>query len=126
MEILDLMWIGFDVLYSLVSRDGRDLLFESFNGGEEFEYHHEDEEKSREDDGIDVVLDADESRERISDMRESDDDRHTTPDDNANGKFEDCLSVLIFEIICDALVQHEAGDDEDDDLIECERHRFRD
>jgi hypothetical protein len=30
---------------------------------------------------------------------------------------------LILEIIGDALVEHEGGNDEDDYLIECERHK---
>ena len=106
-----------------VSGDGRDLLFEALDGGEELEDHHEDEEESREDDGVHVVLDANEIGEGIADIREGDDDSHAAPDDDARDELEHRLPALILEIIGDALVQHEAGDDEDDYLIECEGHR---
>ena len=118
-----LVRIGFDIFYSLFSRDGGNLLFESFNGREEFEDHHEDEEESREDDGVHVVLDADECSEGVADAGKCDDDSHAAPDDEAYEELEYCLTALILEIIGDALIEHEGGDDEDDDLIECEGHK---
>ncbi len=108
-----------------ISYDGGNLLFQSFDGGEEFEDHHEDEEESGEDDGIDVSLDADDFREGVADAREGDDDCHAAPDDDADGEFEYSLSALAFEIMGDTLREHEESDGEDDDLIECERHRGR-
>lgn len=117
------MRVYLDIFDCLIAGDGGNLLFESFDGGEEFEDHHEDEEKSREDDGIDISLDADDFRERIADTREGDDDCHATPDDDADGELDDGLTALVLEVLHDALREHEEGDGEDDDLIECERHK---
>lgn len=107
-------------------RDGRDLLFEALDGGEELENHHEDEEESCENDGIDITLDADDFREGIADARESHDDRHATPDNDADSQFDNGLTALMLEIIDDALGEHEEGDSKDDDLIECEGHMIGD
>ncbi len=114
-----------DIFDCLIAGDGGDLLFESFDGGEEFEDHHEDEEKSREDDRIDISLDADHGSEGITDGWECHDECHTSPDDDADGELGDGLTTLVLEILSDTLREHEEGDSENDDLIECERHRGR-
>ena len=117
------LFLFVDFFNGFLSRDGGDLLFESFDGGEELEDHHEDEEESGEDDGIHIALDADDFREGITDAGEGDDDSHAAPDDEAHEELEHGLPALILPIIGDALIEHEGSDDEDDDLIEGEGHR---
>jgi hypothetical protein len=97
-------------------------LLETLDGGEELEDHQEDKEESGQDDSVYVVLDTDQTRYGVADIRERYDDSHPAPDDDAYGELEECLATLMLEKILGPLTYHNEGEYDDDDLIECERH----
>ena len=106
---------------SIFPREDGDLLFEAFNGGEEFEDHEEDEEKSGEDDGVDIVFNADNVSKNSRETGEGGDGGHATPDDEPDRVFENSLAVFAAKEIVRAFVDHEGGDEKDDELVEVHR-----
>lgn len=109
----------------MIANDNGYLLFQSFDGGEQFEDHQKDEEEAGQDDGIDVAFDADKTSQSIADIRKCYDNCHTAPDKDADSKLEECLATFALEIMFDTLTDHQEGEDQDDDLIEGEGHRVR-
>lgn len=104
------------------------MLFQSFDSGEEFEDHEEDQDEAGQDDGVDVALDTDDGSEDVTEIREEDDRGHATPDDDADAELEDSLVVLALQEVAYALVEHDTGQDQDNDLIQLESvevHRDR-
>jgi hypothetical protein len=98
-------------------------LFEAFDGREEFENHQENEDESGKDRGIDIVLYTDDAGGEIREAREDDDRGHSAPDDDSDEEFNEGLIVPSSEIVLPSLMDHEDGDDSDDDLIEFEFHK---
>lgn len=95
-------------------------MLESFDGRQELEDHEEDEDEAGEDDRVDVSLDADEFGEYVAEIREKHDGRHTTPNDDPDAELQDGLMVFASHVVADTLVEHEAGENENDDLVEME------
>ena len=93
-------------------------MLEAFDSGEELEDHEKDQDETSEDNGVDIALDADKFGEYVAEIREKYDGRHTTPDDESDAELQDRLMVLAFEIIVHTLIEHEACENEDDDLVE--------
>ena len=100
------------------SRKDGYLLFKAFDSGEQFENHKKHQNEAGEYDGIDVSLDPDDVSENVTEVRKKNDSSHTTPHHESDTKFEDGLMILSFKIVIYTLVEHESGDDEDDDLVE--------
>jgi len=102
------------------------LLFQPFNGGEEFEDHQENQDEAGEDDGVDVTLHADQFGDGVGEVGVSGDNGHSAPNDDPDQKFQDCLVVFTFQKIHRALKNHHGGNENDGDLVEVKGkiHRF--
>ena len=97
-------------------------MFEAFDGREELEDHQEDENESGKNRGVDIVLDADDFSGKIGKIWEDDDGGHSAPDDDSNEELDEGLIVSSSEIVLPSLMDHEDGDDPDDNLVELEFH----
>ena len=97
-------------------------MFEAFDGGEELENHQEDEDESSQNTSVDIVLDTDDAGGEIREAWEDDDRGHSAPDDDSDKELEEGLVVPSSEIVFPSLMNHEDGDDSDDDRIEFEFH----
>lgn len=93
------------------------LLFKAFDSGEKLENHKKHQDEAGEYDGIDVSFYADDIGENIAEIRKEDDSDHASPDNDADTELEDGLVVFAFEKVVDALIEHESGEDEDDNLV---------
>ncbi|MDQ1284106.1 MAG: hypothetical protein QG620_454 [Patescibacteria group bacterium] len=94
------------------------MLFQAFDGGEEFEDHKKNQDKSGEDDGIDVALHTNKLSNIIGKAGIDSHDSHSAPNDNPNKEFQECLSFFPSDEIFAALKNHHAGDEDDGYLVE--------
>lgn len=108
----------FNFLEGVIAGEERHLLLEPLDGGEELEDHEKDQDEAGQDDSVDIALDADEFGQSIAEIWEEYNERHTTPNDHADAELQDGLMVFTFQIIAHTLIEHERGEDENDDLIE--------
>lgn len=99
------------------SRKDGYLLFEAFDSGEQFENHEKHQDEAGKYDSVDISFYADDIGENITEVRKKNDGDHTSPDNDADTEFEDGLVVFPFEKVADALIEHESGEDEDDNLV---------
>lgn len=99
------------------SRKDGYLLFKAFDSGEQFENHKKHQNEAGEYDSIDISFYSDDIGENITEIRKKNDGDHASPDNDADTEFEDGLVVFPFEKVADALIEHEPGEDEDDNLV---------
>lgn len=119
--VLVMQFRRFQFLQGVFTGEERYLLLETFNSGEELEDHEKNEDKSGEDNGIDIALDTDQLCKYVAEIGKQNNGCHTTPDDDSDPELQDGLMIFSFQVIVYALIEHETGENEDDDLIELER-----
>ncbi len=101
------------------------MLFQPFDGAEEFEDHQENQDEAGENDGVDVALHPDKFGDGVGKVGIDGDNGHPAPNDDPDQKFQDRLVIFAPHKIHRALKNHHSGDENDGDLVEVERvHRI--
>lgn len=110
----------FHLLYRIISGYFRDLLFQSFNGGEEAEDHQKNQDKTGQDDCVDVSFYSDNFSYLVWNRREKGDYSHSAPDCKTKQEFVKSLAGFSFGEFIKALDDHYSGEYDNQDLIEME------